>query len=292
MPNRVIKESICSSDNLDRLSWFEEVFFYRLIVNCDDYGRMDGRPAILRARMFPLKTVTDKQIADALQSLRSAGIVDLYEVDGRPFLQMRTWERHQRIRNQKSKYPPPAGDTQSHDSASRTVADNCCQLTAEDSRCRPNPIQSESNPREDARARAEPSLPVPMGPPPNVLDVEEDELIDGLRIHREIEEAGRKAGVFTQDWDSAKPAARDEVEDFRLMLEYPLPWVLDAIERAREMHKASSRYVLGILKRYKANGKSDREEQAEREREKRGPGQPVMEQHDGKCFYEGLEVLV
>ena len=55
MPNRIIKESICTSDSIDSLSWFEEVLFYRLIVNCDDYGRFDGRPSIIKSRLFPLK---------------------------------------------------------------------------------------------------------------------------------------------------------------------------------------------------------------------------------------------
>lgn len=46
MPNRIIKESICTSDTLSRLSDFQENFFYRLIVSVDDYGRLDARPAI------------------------------------------------------------------------------------------------------------------------------------------------------------------------------------------------------------------------------------------------------
>ena len=60
MPNRILKESICTSDQIDALTWFDEVVWYRLIVNCDDYGRMDGRPAVLKSRLFPLKgNVTD-----------------------------------------------------------------------------------------------------------------------------------------------------------------------------------------------------------------------------------------
>lgn len=133
MPNRIIKESICTSDNLDALSWFEEVLFYRLIVNCDDFGRMDARPPILRARLFPLKTVTDKQIISALQSLRSAGIIDIYDVDGRSFLQMRTWERHQQLRAKKSKYPSPDGNLTAPDST-------CNQMISNDINC--NQMQS------------------------------------------------------------------------------------------------------------------------------------------------------
>lgn len=107
MPNRILKESICTSDTVDQLSWFQEVFFYRLIVCCDDYGRMDARPAILRARLFPLKSVTDKQMEDALNMLRTAGMVEVYTHDGKPYLQLRTWGKHQRLRNSKEKYPAP-----------------------------------------------------------------------------------------------------------------------------------------------------------------------------------------
>ena len=148
MPNRIIKESVCSSDSVDGLSWFEEVFFYRLIVNCDDFGRMDARPAILRSRLFPLKSVTDKQIEGALQSLRTVGIVYLYEVDGKPYLQLRTWEKHQSVRAQKSKYPSP-------DDEIITSASDCKQMISDASKCPRNPIQSESNPIRESESNAE-----------------------------------------------------------------------------------------------------------------------------------------
>ena len=111
MPNRIIKESICTSDTINSLSWFEEVFFYRLIVNCDDYGRLDARPAILKSKLFPLKErIAIKDIESALVKLADAGCVRLYECDSKPYLYLPTWEVHQRIRNQKSKYPEPSAD--------------------------------------------------------------------------------------------------------------------------------------------------------------------------------------
>ena len=97
MPNRILKESICRSDTIDQLSWFEEVLFYRLIVACDDYGRFDGRPAIIRGTCFPLKDITNKTIADALQKLTSVGLVREYYVQGRPYLHMVTWGDHQQV---------------------------------------------------------------------------------------------------------------------------------------------------------------------------------------------------
>ena len=136
MPNRILKESICASENVDQLSAFQETFFYRLIVNCDDYGRMDARPKILASRLFPLKDIRSTQIEEALRALTSAELVILYEVDGKPFLQMKTWDRHQQVRAKKSKYPSPNES-------------NCKQLIADDSKCPRNPIQYESNPNQN-----------------------------------------------------------------------------------------------------------------------------------------------
>lgn len=137
MPNRILKESICTSEEIDKLSPLQETVFYRLIVNCDDFGRCDARAKILKSKLFPLKDIRVDQIEAALEALSSAELVILYEVDGKPFLQMKTWDRHQRVRAKVSKYPAPA--------------DTCCQMTADGSgtptgagECSRNPIQSES----------------------------------------------------------------------------------------------------------------------------------------------------
>jgi len=146
MPNRIIKESICSSESVNELSWFEEVVFYRLIVNCDDYGCFDARPPILKARLFPLKSVTEKQLSDALYKLATAGIVRLYEYEQKPYLQFSSWAQHQQIRARKHKFPEPDDINGNH-----LISDdiNCNQMISDDYNCSSrarNPIQSESNP--------------------------------------------------------------------------------------------------------------------------------------------------
>lgn len=108
MPNRILKESIRESDSIDSLNWFQEVLFYRLIVSCDDYGRFDGRTSVIKNRLFPLKEdLTLKTVADAIQKLVSAGLVVLYEHDGKPYLYLPTWTAHQNVRAKRSKYPEP-----------------------------------------------------------------------------------------------------------------------------------------------------------------------------------------
>lgn len=109
MPNRFIKETICTSETIDMLSPFEEVFFYRLLVNCDDFGRFDARPKVLSARLFPLRETAIRDIESALQALVRSGLVLLYEAEGKPYLQVITWSKHQQTRAAKSKYPAPDG---------------------------------------------------------------------------------------------------------------------------------------------------------------------------------------
>lgn len=108
MPNRVIKESIKRSAQVDSLTWFEEVVFYRLIVTADDYGCVDGRTVLLKNDLFPLRdNITRKAIDDAISKLVSVGLLCTYTVNDMPYLFFPTWEKHQRIRNKRRKYPEP-----------------------------------------------------------------------------------------------------------------------------------------------------------------------------------------
>ena len=150
MPNRILKESICTSESINALDWKAEVLFYRLLVSCDDYGRYDGRIAILKNKLFPLKDdLTKKEVESSLTKLVSAGLVALYEVDGKPFLYLPTWDDHQSVRAKKSKFPSP-------DDGVITSANICKQMKSNASKCPRNPIQSESesnpNPIRDYEA--------------------------------------------------------------------------------------------------------------------------------------------
>ena len=147
MPNRILKESICSSDHIDKLTWFEEVLFYRLIVNCDDYGRFDGRPSIIKSRLFPLKeTLTTKTVSGAIKKLENAGLVVLYVFEDRPYLYLPTWDHHQNVRAKRSKFPAP-------EQGMNTSEYICMHMQSDDSICSRNPIQSESESESESNAR-------------------------------------------------------------------------------------------------------------------------------------------
>lgn len=108
MPNRILKESICISSTINKLSWFEEIMFYRLIVSADDFGRYDARLPILKGRMFPLDAdVTVDELEEGLERLEEVGLIKIYHVDDQPYLQILSWADHQSIRAQKAKFPAP-----------------------------------------------------------------------------------------------------------------------------------------------------------------------------------------
>ena len=168
MPNRILKESICTSDTIDGLTWYEEAFFYRLIVNCDDYGRADARPAILKAKLFPLRdSVTKSNIEKALNKLLAVGLVSRYEVNDRPYLQLVTWAKYQQIRNKKSKFPSPE-ETDVVNKCSSSADDftssdnNCNQLISNVPVIQSNSNQSESETESEYKHGADKSDSEPV----------------------------------------------------------------------------------------------------------------------------------
>ena len=130
MPNRLLKESFKSSPQIEELSWFEQCVWARLIVTVDDYGRFDARPAMLKSELFPVnEKVSKPALIKAMRHLVAVDLIRMYEVDGRPYLYIPTWDKHQRIRAHKSRFPEP--DSQ--------MTDICPQLA---DKCGRNPIQS------------------------------------------------------------------------------------------------------------------------------------------------------
>ena len=108
MPNRLLRDGITTSDRIESLSCEAEVCFYRLLVVCDDYGRMDARIPIIKAQCFPLRdSATHEKIERWLTELAIAKLIMRYTHDGKPLLAIDKWE--QRVRS-RAKYAGPTDD--------------------------------------------------------------------------------------------------------------------------------------------------------------------------------------
>jgi hypothetical protein len=107
MPSRILREGILSSDRVNALSTAAEVFYRRLMSVVDDYGRFDGRPGMLRVSCYPLRVdaVREADLSRWIAECVKAGLLVLYAVDGKPYLEMQDFRQQARA---KSKYPPPS----------------------------------------------------------------------------------------------------------------------------------------------------------------------------------------
>jgi hypothetical protein len=110
MPNRIIREGILTSEAVNSLSCAAEVFYRRLLNVVDDFGRYHANPSLLRAACYPLllHKVGDPDIVKWTAEAREAGLVRLFTVDGRRYLHITKFD--QRVRAEKSKFPPPPPD--------------------------------------------------------------------------------------------------------------------------------------------------------------------------------------
>lgn len=181
MPNRIIKESICTSDKISSLTDFEFRLWVGLITQADDMGRGDARPAIIKGRVFPLRDrVTAKDIDAAVHGLAAKGCVSLYTVGGKPYFWFPTWGEHQRIRDCKPKYPGPE---EADDSPPQPAA-TCGELPPESN---PNPntnpnTQSKEDSAEQQAATAPPVIRLPLN--------------DGSEYEVSVEQCQEWAGLY------------------------------------------------------------------------------------------------
>ncbi len=110
MPSRVIKESIWTSPNMNRLSFQAERHFFRLLPLPDDHGCCEVTALVVKGRCYPLQeNVTIKEIQKWTEELEEFDIIRTWSEGGRIFAFFPTWKQHQRIRSlhqRKTPLPP------------------------------------------------------------------------------------------------------------------------------------------------------------------------------------------
>lgn len=241
MPNRILKESIKYSDQINGLTWFDEVVFYRLIVTADDYGCCDARVIRLKNELFPLREdITREIISETLHHLETVGLIQCYEVNGLPFLCFPTWEKHQRIRNKHRRFPAPPKQPQA--SGGHLTAD-CCQMSAD---CPPEvEVEVESNIESKSEVEVKRA------------DARTDDGDPNADL-RSLEEA--QTAVFDAAKHAGFPDAPSDLDRLNgFIADYGAAWVLEAISRTADAGAGARnwRYLRGILSDWKRKGGVD-----------------------------------
>ena len=118
---RTIKPEAFISESLAAVSLTAERTFFGLLTQADDHGRHRDHAAIIAGALWPLRPEhTPLDVEDDLQQLADAELICRYTGDdGKPYLHITGWRRHQKIdRASRSRHPAcPLHDGGSADSS-------------------------------------------------------------------------------------------------------------------------------------------------------------------------------
>jgi hypothetical protein len=106
---RQIKPEFWTSEDIAALDWPTRLVFIGMLSYVDDNGVGRDVEKLITSSLFPLEEdqhATRMQITCSLQRLHTAGLIERYEADGRPFLEITGFSKHQYIpRPNKPRYP-------------------------------------------------------------------------------------------------------------------------------------------------------------------------------------------
>lgn len=98
------------------MSFGAQSFYIRILTLVDDFGRFDGRVPVLHGQCFALRNdVTPQDTAGYRSELHEAGLIEVYVVEKKDYIQVSKWQ--ERTRSEKSKFPDPPRNTESQESA-------------------------------------------------------------------------------------------------------------------------------------------------------------------------------
>lgn len=108
MPAARLLRDWTNSDKVNSISLHAERFFTRLIMKVDDYGCFYADPRILKANLFPLllDAIREADISRWTTECQKAGLIALYESEGKMYLQILDF--NQRLRQKRQIFPLPS----------------------------------------------------------------------------------------------------------------------------------------------------------------------------------------
>lgn len=183
---RSIKPEFWRSDDVSDLAVEDRLLYIGLWSYVDDNGVGLDRLASIAADLFSGDLERDPQetfarVSRGLQHLETAGRITRYEADGKAYVHIGNWDKHQRVdRPNKSRYPlPTCGNMDPRD----TLA-----TPSREPRETPSPGTGEQGNRgtESAGSRSRPKRPLPNTWEPNDAHREQATKL-GVDIDRETE---------------------------------------------------------------------------------------------------------
>lgn len=92
-----------------KLGDFAQALFPLIVVNADDFGRLEGDAFTVKHKVFPVSPRTEEDFETVLQAMNAVGLIRFYEVGGDRYLEIVNFDREQPglHKRTKSDYPDP-----------------------------------------------------------------------------------------------------------------------------------------------------------------------------------------
>jgi hypothetical protein len=111
---RSIRPEFWSSEDIAALDWHTRLIYIGLWSYVDDNGVGRDNELLITAALFPLSEDSrgdSRRVAAGIRDLAAAGQIARYAVDGKRYLHVVSWTKHQRTDNAgKHRYPLPTCD--------------------------------------------------------------------------------------------------------------------------------------------------------------------------------------
>jgi len=101
---RTIKPEFFTSEDVTSLTPLARLFYVALWCEADREGRLSWRKGTLKQRYLPADSVSIDLLADELES---AGLIVIYEVEGKEYAEIPSFKSHQVINNRESESAIP-----------------------------------------------------------------------------------------------------------------------------------------------------------------------------------------
>ncbi len=109
---RSLHKKISVSVQLSYIREFAQLLFTWLIPHLDDFGRIHGNSARIKALVVPMSKRTDEEVEEALEEMKDVGLIQRYKYEDKDVIFFTNFDSHQigLTKRTKSKYPDPEGN--------------------------------------------------------------------------------------------------------------------------------------------------------------------------------------
>lgn len=109
MRSRLMKPNFYRDEDLSSLEPLAQILFSGLWCVADRDGRLEDRPRLVKSDVFPARDeVTSLDVVRWLDALVNINVIMRYEVDGKKYIQVKNFNKHQKISPKEARSTLPA----------------------------------------------------------------------------------------------------------------------------------------------------------------------------------------